>query len=302
MNGTDLGPITFIESCKFLNDREEVIIKFPSNRKLREHIILLALGIILCLSATFLNGVATTAIWTCEQLKAKVSSFTILVKSIMDLAIAVVTFPLYITLLSREIGENPTCDEYFLSKKIGALFNVYSVTIMCMMNFDRYMAILHPITHRNKVTKQRLLKYTVLAMVLQIILFVFSIIEVKIVTYVLAATTLLLIATTVFVYARIFCSVRKATRNRKWKLKKELKLAGSSFLIVVCFLVCFLSATIAYINRLKDQPSFSLVVRRRRFALLSLLSTTLNPIIFFWRDKAMRTRGIALIKCHFFCR
>ena len=223
MSGTDSGLITFIESCKFLNDREEVIIKFPSNRKLREHIILLALCIILLFSATFFNGVAITAIWTGEQLKAKVSSFTILVRSIMDMAIAVITFSLFIALLSREIGENPSCGEYFLSKKIGALFHNYSVAIMCMMNFDRYMAILHPITHRNKVTKRRLLKYTVLVMAFQNILFVFSIIEVKIVSFVLAATTLLLIATTVFVYARIFYSVHKASRNRKWKLKKELK-------------------------------------------------------------------------------
>jgi glucan phosphoethanolaminetransferase (alkaline phosphatase superfamily) len=220
----------------------------------------------------------------------------------MDLAMAVIVFPIFIALLSREIGRNVNCAEYFTSKKIGALFHVYSITVMCMMNFDRYMAIVHPITHRNEITKRRLLKYTVLALVLQTVLFAFSVFEVEAIPRVLAAITLLLIATTIFVYGRIFLFVRRTAGNGQRKAAKERKVAVSSLIIVVCFLLCVLPATIAYISRFEEQPTFSLVVRRRRFALLSLLSTTLNPVIFFWKDKAMRTKGIAFMKSHLFCR
>ena len=302
MDDTNSSLRTFIKTCKFLDDREEVITEFPSDRDVLEHTILLGLCVMLFLASLFLNGVAISAIWVCTQLRARVSSFTIMVRSIMDMATAVIVFPLFIALLSREIGENPNCNEYFTSKKIGVLFHVYSITVMCMINSERYMGILHPIAHRQKVTKKRLLKYTVSALVFQTVLFAFSIVNVQIFPYVLAATTLLLIATTVYVYARIFYSAHKTARNHKWKLKKEIKLAGSSFIVVVCFLFCFLPATVGYINRLKDHPTFSLIVRRRRFALLSILSTTLNPVIFFWRDKAVRTRGIALVKRPFSSR
>jgi hypothetical protein len=173
---------------------------------------------------------------------------------------------------------------------------------MCVLNFDRYIAMLHPMTHRSEVTKKKLLKFTVLGLVLQTVFVAVSVVDVNVTPYVLAAITLVLIATSVYVYARIFFSVHKAARQHKWKIRKELRLAVSSFMIVICFLLCFLPSTIGYIGRLRVEPTFPLIVRRRRFALLSILSTTLNPVIFFWRDQAMRAKGLALLKRPFFSR
>ena len=287
-----------------MSDREDIITRFPSNMKEIDHIVLLVISVFTFFSTVLLNVVAITTIWIHKDLRAKVSHFTVMMRSVMDLATGIIIFPLFIALLSREIGGNPDCSEYFISKKLGALFCLYSITVMCIINFERYMGILHPFVHREKVTKARLMIFTVFALVLQTVLFSISIIHVQIFPRVLAATTLLLISTTIFVYMRIFFAAKNQLNvvvNRKSKLLKQLKLAGSSFIIVVCFLACSLPSTIVYIDRLEIQSSFSLVVRRRWFALLFMLSTTLNPIIFFWRDKAMRIRGKQLVKRSFFC-
>lgn len=317
MNGTNSSATNFIKTCTFLNDRENLIIKFPSDTSVLQHIILLVISIILMFSTIILNGLTVAAIWLCGQLKAKVFCFTVMLKSVVDLAIGVVVLPVFITLVSKEIARNPTCVDYFISKKVGVLLYVYTVTLLCVLNIERYLAILHPTTHRNKVTKKLLLKYTTLAVILQTVLFALSITEVQVFPYVLATATLLLIATTVFVYTRIFLSQAKLRveigrvaplhgqaentgRMQMRKMLDDLKLAKALFLVVVCFLACFLPSTISYMDRLNIQPTFSLIVRRRWFALLVVLSTTLSPMIFFWRNSALRVTGIASIKRYIF--
>lgn len=301
----------YVKTCKILNDREELIIKFPSEKNVREHVIMLVLCIILLFSTVFLNGTALTAIWKSHLLKAKVSSYPVMLRSVMDLAIGVVIIPLFITLLAGEINGNPRCDVYFTSKKLGVLFYIYSVTTMAAMNLERYMSVLHPVTHRNKVTKTKFLLYTILACVIQTILFALSILFARIFPFIVATITLLLVTTTVFVYARIFHKAnslvrrhvvqvsgqsQSAANSRKRKFSKELKLAISYLLVVVCCLACFLPSTISYIDRLRIQPGVSLVVRRRWFALLIVLSTTVNPVIFFGTNKALRESAINSLK------
>ena len=181
-----------------------------------------------------------------------------------------------------------------------------------MMNVERHMVVLHPLTHRAKVTKTRLLKSTIFGLAIQTIIFAPSIIDNQITPFIVAATTFLSTATTVFVYTGIWFS-QQHLRNvrlgrqlsaqshfpvvtRKGRLMKEIKLARSSFMIVICFLTCFLPATISNIEMLRMQPSFSLTVRKRWFSLLAISSTTLNPIIFFWTNRALRKSGIKSIK------
>ena len=312
MDGTN-SSLIFMKTCKSFNDGVHVITKFPSDENLVEHVILLVVGKMMFLSSVFLNGVVITAILLCSQLRAKVSCFTILARSLMDLAFGLVMTPLFIIFLSHEIKGNVNCDLIFIAEKLGPLLIGYSLTIMSMMNVERYMGILHPLTHRVKVTKTRLLKYTILALAIQTILFAPSVIDNQITPFVVAATTFLLIATTVFVYTRIWLSqlhTRNAQSRRhafvqsqspavngRGKLMKEIKLARTSFTIVVCFVVCFLPITISNIEREESstQPSFTTVVRRRWYFLLAISSTIMNPIIFFWTNKALRTSGVKSI-------
>ena len=93
-----------MKTCKGFDDRVNIITEFPSNKNVLEHVILLVVSIIIFFSSVFLNSVVITAILGSSQLKAKVSCFTILVRSVTDLAFALVIFPFFITLLSNEIG------------------------------------------------------------------------------------------------------------------------------------------------------------------------------------------------------
>ncbi len=302
---------TFIKTCYVWNSRDELIVTFPSKDSLHVHVIAIIIGTILYLPTVFLNAVTFTAIWRSRLLKEKVTNFTLMVKSLIDLAIGILFIPLFITVLASEIGGYPSCVIFMTAKKLGMLAYLYSVAAMSTMNFERYLAILRPFTHRARVTKRRLLMCTFTVCCCKTILFGISLIYVDILPFILSVITILLIFSTLVVYTRIlfFCLNNRvhpanqmsmqsngAEVKRKRRFKQDLEVAKTCLVVIVCCLVCFLPGMITNAVRLKISATFSAVVQRRWFALLFLSNSTMNPVIYFWRNKALRTEGMNLIK------
>ena len=311
MNSTTANT-TFTKTCYILNSRDELIVTFPSKKNLHAHIIAIIISVILYFSTVFLNGVTFRAIWRSRLLKEKVSNFNVMVKSVIDLAIGILFIPLFITVLASEIGGNPSCLVFMISKKLGVLVYIYSATAMCTMNFERYLAVLHPLIHRTKVTKRSLLIYTFALCCHETILFGFAFVYVNIFRVILTIVAFLFIASTVVVYTRILFSCLKnrvppankmsvqphsIVEKQKRRFQQDLEIAKTCFAVMICCLICLLPGLFSnIIDRLKIYDSFSAVLQRRWFALLFLSNSTMNPVIFFWRNKTLRTEGINLIK------
>ena len=316
MNATK-PTVVFIKSCPILNDREDLIVDFPSTENLFDHVIMLVLCVLLFFFCVILNGVSAVTISRSRILNEKISYFTVMVKSMIDFTFGLTITPQFIVLLATEIAGNPNCVAYLFAKKMGVFLFIYSVIALSAMNFERYTAIIHPVAHRNKFKKEIILAYLLLIGVFQTILFGLSFIFIHTLPFVLAATVLLLIASTIYVYTMIFVSRLRswlgssnATEPRKneetedkrrrllrsIKSSKEFQVATNCFLIVILTLSFVLPATISYMDRSRIQPSFSAAVRRRCFALLILCNAALNPVMFFWKNKTLRTAAIKLLR------
>ena len=268
------------------------------------------IGIILYFPTVFLNVVAFTAIWRSRLLKEKVSNFNVMVKSAIDLAMGMLFIPSLITVLASEIMGNPSCTIFMISKKLGMLGCIYSVTVMSTMNFERYLAIIHPITHRVRVTKKRMLICSFTVCCCTTILFGFTLVYADILPFIINAIAILFLSSTVVVYTRIvfFCfknrrvsstnqmPVQFSSMKRKQRFNQDLAIAKTCFVVIVCSLVCYIPAIISNIDRLQLNVTFSGVVARRWFALLYLSHSTMSPVIIFWRNKAMRREEMNLIK------
>jgi hypothetical protein len=306
------GNTTFIKTCYILNSGDELIVTFPSIKNFYVHIFAMIVSTILYFPGVFLNFVVFTAIWRSRLLKEKVSNFNVMVKSVVDLAIGMLFIPLLITVLASEITGNPSCTSFMISKKLGMLGLIYSVTVMSMMNCERYLAILHPITHRVRVTRRRMLTCTLTTCCFITVLFGFTLIYVDIIPFIVNGVTLVFLSSTVFVYSSIlfFCLKNRrvnptnqrsmqshsAVKERRQHFHQDLKVAKTCFVIIVASLACYLPGMISNISRLKLNATFSAVVTRRWFAILYLSNTTTNPAIIFWRNKAIRREGINLVK------
>jgi hypothetical protein len=307
-----------------MDDQAQVLASFPTNESILVHIFALILIIILTFTTISLNGVTVFTIWRSRILRQKSSNFTILLQSVVDFANGVVIMPLITFHWASEVAGSPSCVTAYVVKKSAMLMSFYTLITLSVMNFDRYMGVLHPFVHRSVVTNERLLAYVIAVCTIQTVIYGFSVTHNNIMRPILVTTTTLFISTTVFVYLKIFLAIRsrnrvgvilvgkniendaipsrrtvseKTSENRSGKAEflKELKTAKSSFLVVMCCLVCYVPATLSF-GPLNLMSSFLAVALKVWFVLLAMLNSTLNSIIYFWMNNMLRKLGKDVVK------
>jgi hypothetical protein len=208
--------------------------------------------------------------------------------------------------LVRNLVGNISCTTAYITRKIGYLLCYYSMTTMSAMTFERYMGVLHPFVHRVQVTKSRVLKYIISVCCIQTLVYSVTLFNgVQITRPFFATNMLLFLAFTAFAYIIIFCFRIKNRRsplgkqvvnvaertnsNTKARLLKELKIAKSCFLVVVVSLACSLPSLVLN-GFLNLETNFLVDTLQKWLYLINLFNSTANSLIFFWRNKALRTR------------
>ena len=307
----------FFKTCYIVNDQAQEITGFPTRGSMVIHIFAVIFAIIITFATVFLNGVTAITIWRSRILKEKTSNFTILLQSIVDLANGVFFMPLVSFRFANEAVGGTNCALAIFLKKFGMLIFFYTLTTLSVMNFDRYLGIVHPFYHRGVVTNTKLLAYVVSICSVQTIIYGFSLTHKEIVAPILSTTTILFILTTVFVYVKIFLKIRDTNRMRaamiaaersdastnasekcrmrKGRFLKEIKAAKSSFLIVMCCLATFAPGALSF-GHLDVKSSFKAVAIKTWFVLLAMLKSTLNPVMYFWTNAMLRKQGKDQIK------
>ena len=316
MNATNKSrnSITYVETCYILDDQAEFITRFQTDKSILVLSFALIFVIILIFTTISLNGITVITIRRSRALKEKQSNFTIFMQSIADLANGVLVMPLIAAHLASQAARAPQCVLAYIIKKLGMLMFFYTLTTLSAMNFERYIGILHPFRHRTAVTNKRLLAYVVVVCVIQTIIYGFTLTHNQTVRPVIVTIISLFLFSTIFVYWKIFFTVHERNRTRDenssqsnqpktatekrrksmWLLK-ELKLAKSACLVVACCFVCYVPATFAF-GPLNLHGTFEAVMFKVYFAVLALLNSTLNSIIFFWMNKMLRKQGIDTVK------
>ena len=311
MSGTNksINSTTYVKTCYILDDQVELITGFPTNKSVWVHSFALIFVVVLIFTTISLNGITVITIQRSRELKKKQSNFTILMQSVVDLANGVLVLPLLAAHLASQAAGAPQCVILYIAKKSAVLTFLYSLTALSAKNFERYMGILHPFRHRTAVTNKRLLAYVLVVCVMQTIICSFTITHKQIV-HVLVANVLMFLFTTVFVYWKIFFTMHEKNRirdenssqsdqsktaSKKARLRKDLKLAKSSCLVVACSLVCCLPGTLAD-GPLNLNGTFDAVMLKMYFSLLAMLNSTMNSIIYFWMNNVLRKHGIDMVK------
>ena len=309
MNPTAGNMSKFVQTCYVFNTRLTVIIKYPSTSSRILYIFALFVNVTLLFTTIFLNGITVVTIWKSRLLKEKTSNFTVMIQSFVDLANGMLYMTLSSVLLVADIIGSPSCIILYFTRFIGFLVFFYSMTALAVMSFERYMGILYPIVHRLKVTTGRLLKCFITVCCLQTVLLAAFICFEKrtLAEKFFGVNIILFLAFTTFVYVNILRSRIKNKRNdpgrrimniatdnsvsKKVRFLKELKIAKSCFLVVLSNLVCCLP-TIIYFAILNPPPNFHVITVRKWLYILTMLNSTTNSLIFFWRNKELRTEGL----------
>ena len=229
----------------------------------------------------------------------------IMVLSCFDLVAVITNYPgILFYLISRLREEFDVLPKIILYLHCVNVFFGFSLYVLLVMSIERYLGAYYPIFHRTSVTRRRLL--TLLA----ILLIPHATLDVMSTNDIIISRTLCLIIFTIVVFPplmylnfklfQISTEVRrrKATSPEK-RTTINLKSISSCLLAVACLLVLSISASVYIVfDIISQNRQASNVMLLSRFWVITIytINCTFNSLIFFWRNKVLRTEGIKILK------
>ena len=293
-----------IISCHIFGGTHVFLRKFPSDELLVNHIVTIAVNIILIIPTILLNAVSIITIVKSSQLKNKLCYFIILLQSVTDLAVGVFGIPLFLIFLVTGMGKISNCFVATLAYRSSVLPIGVSILTLSALTMERYIAVLHP--YSTQVTRRRILLYVCSGVVVMFLVAILSLaIEGLIKRFTIVLATLFF-TFAAFVYARIYLVVRKLARPsdatavnnlaRQKMFIREIKQAQKCFNVVICFFVlCFLPVIVT-ISVATHVDKYELQAIQNWATTLSISNSSVNSIIFFWTKTMLRKEAAKMLK------
>ena len=253
------------------------------------HIIVCIFNVLLSFSTTILNATTVLVYWRSSQLQKKTSYFLIMLLSLSDLGIGTFCNPTFVILLLKDLWRDNNCPLYAVFYIVQfALFDM-SFTTLFLLNLERYLGIVHPIFHRRKLTKFKLLTALFILWCLFAIDGCVLFIDESAAKVILSIYVCLFLIFLTYIYARIFLRARAMALNPiSVDGVRNIKLAKSCLIIVGCTFVCF--CPMAITNSFWKLSSFGRILWSWSSTFV-FLSSTLNSAIFFWRNQILRSEA-----------
>jgi hypothetical protein len=198
-----------------------------------------------------------------------------------------------------------------ISLKSTSIFLEFSLFALLVMNFDRYLATSYPIFHRTSVTKGRLLTLLATLIIVDVILKVMTVNDFVISYQVhILILCILLIPPMLFINYKLLLVVRKSRKNKRispdTKKTFSLKNISSCLLVVACGVVVSIPWCV-YIGLRINSPDTEYNLDNANVAglwgkTMALMNCTFNCLIFYWKNKVLRTEGWKVLKSMKICR
>ncbi len=255
-------------------------------------------------AGVFLNTLVIICLWKSSQLEKKLCYFMLVVLSCFDIAAVITNHPmLLIYSIVWMTEEHEVLHKLYAYVDITDIFLGFSLLALLVMNLDRYLAVAYPLFHRVSVTRHRLLVVLVIFLLFEIILTGISVNNVVISDHVATIVFATIVSPPLFfTNCKLFFIARKmgkkiAVSRAGSRKPVSLKNISSCVLAVVCLVCLYLPMTI-YIAFSITEESSSVNVKISWLWTKTIITTnsTFNCLIFFWKNKILRTEGIRVIK------
>jgi hypothetical protein len=225
-----------------------------------------------------------------------------MVLSLVDAGAGILCYPTLPTLLILDLMLLTECWKVHAMASSFRIVTVVSLSVVSALSIERYFGVVHPLIYRQKVSKRKLLRLLVGTWsVFGILLLVGILLDNPFQLFGTISVPLLVVVT-VYTQIRIAYTAVNAKmkrlrltegqdseQNRKDKLHflKELKSAMSCLIVVSCYVLCYIPASVLGILKNELSPStyyFGMLL----FLLFMMLNSILNSVIFFWRSAPLR--------------
>ena len=270
-------------------------------------IFIFAVNVFFFFSGICLNSLVILSFWRSVQFRKKLCYFMIMVLSCCDLLAVLTNNPLiaFIT-TSWLMGKLDVNAKWaHISMRSTSTFLGFSLLALLVLNFDRYLATYYPIFHRTSVTKRRLLTLLAILIIIEITLAVMSandfVISDGVHTIIIC---ILVFPAMLFVNYKLFLVVRKSRKNKRISpgIKKtfSLKNISSCLLAAACVVVLSIPAGVYIILTINSTETTYTLDNANLAGLwartIALMNCTFNCLIFYWKNKVLRTEGWKVLK------
>ena len=212
------------------------------------------------------------------------------------------------------------CWIYNVQSKLFQPTSVLSLSIVAAISVERYFGVVHPLIHRKKITKVKLSRLVLSIWSSCAIVSLpahFNDTSLKILDSISIVYLMLITACcyTKIAYTVIYSKIQRkrlindhsstdhqnggrAKKNRRKILLFliEIKMAKSCFLIVLCYLMCYSPTIVVSAILRKKLSPLALFYSRTWCLLFVILNSSLNSIIFFWRNAHLRIESKNVLK------
>ena len=304
MNSTTNG-VSLQSNCSIFGEFFEVLDGFHSDVYLVNHIVACVVNVIIQIATVSLNGITVFTFWRSSRLKEKVAFYLIMVQSLLDLGVGIVAGSVVTSFIASEIRGRPSCAWYYFIGRMILLSTILSTCISSVMCIERYMGVVHPIVHRNKVTKKLLSKCIACISVLCVIMFGVSFYKKLVFLKFSRAVIMVCVLIAACTHIRIVFAVISSRKNgetgplnnassnpsqqnvKRREILKELKLSKACFLVVLCYIVCYIP--ISFLGGFVVLDHYYDHALYRTWAVtFIMLESSLNSVIFVWKNRVLR--------------
>ena len=306
----------YAKECSILGYSHFIIVKFPSSGYEVSQVISCVMMCMLTIPVILLNGITVLTILKSQKLRKKICHFPVLIQSLADLSVGLLTLPLFSYLYLSEVYGSVDCVLSYVFTTLAFIPWGLSLAAFCALTFERYMSILHPVAHLNHVTKKMFLMYSGCVLLITSVLVPLAVVSA--IFYYIFATVYAFVPMVLhtFCYTKILFSMRKRLRQdncistmnhseastesstRVIKTRhsaKEMKLAKSCALIVFMFYVFCLPGELISNYYLERDKTINRVVMSWYSAALGV-HTIFNSVIFFWTRPTLRQEAFKILK------
>ena len=261
-------------------------------------------------STVFLNAIAVITIQKTPQLKNKFCYFTILLQSSVDLGLACFAIPITILYLLSPFTNFDICKFLLVARSATFLSSTLSIVVLSGLTMERYLSVVHPFFHRTRLTKTVIVKFIAGAVFFLItVTFAALFIHGNLTGFVSIGIIATFFIFNTYAYVRIYVVVRTSTRENRERVissreesqKKrrhlllEIKHAMSCFMVVVSFALLFIPYLLSPILIQLIPFQYWRVYFLWAFSLVTL-DSSINSVIFFWRNAVLRQEAFKVVK------
>ena len=294
---------------KGINSSQELLCyEIPASFLVLKSDLLVALMVLetfISLTATIGNLLVLVTIWRSPHLQSS-SNALVFGLALSDLCIGIVSEPLYVgfqAVLFKNSGEITSCTLANTITLITKFLTGVTLLTVTAMSVDRYLAIYLHLRYEQVVTEKKtrrvILSLWLISGVPSVIL-IFDGMTSFIVFTLTIAVCLVIIS---FVWIKIYQVVRLhqaqiqdqlAVASQSFNMARFRKSVVNTMLVLVVVLLCYTPFLLSEIFLI---VSFS----RSNFVFLEIsyifvaLNSSLNPLVYFWRQRDLRTRAKQLV-------